>query len=116
MMQALLPTLTAFLALVMSLALFDQWRERRQAFQLVWAVGMAFYGIAAGCEAVAAAAGWNELLYRTWYLTGAVLTAGWLGLGTALLLARTRFGYTFGILVILAGLITIGTQAKFKYP
>jgi hypothetical protein len=92
-MSPLLPTLTSILALVMAIALLDQWRERRQPFQLVWAIGMAFYGIAAGCEALAAAAGWNEPLYRTWYLTGAVLTAGWLGLGTAFLLARTRFGY-----------------------
>src|SRR5262249_16104910 len=96
-MQALLPTLTSILPLAMALALFDQWRERRQAFQLVWAIGMAFFGIASGCEAIAAAAGWNEILYRTWYLAGAVLTAGWLGLGTAVLLARTRFGYTYGI-------------------
>jgi hypothetical protein len=114
--MSILPALTSILALAMSIALLDQWRERRQPFQLVWAIGMAFYGIASGCEALAAAAGWSEALYRTWYLTGAVLTAGWLGLGTALLLARTRFGYTFGILVILAGLITIATQAKFKYP
>src|SRR3954452_20771394 len=106
-MQALLPTLTAFLALVMSLALLDQWRERRQAFQLVWAVGMAFYGIAAGCEAIAAAAGWSEPLYRTWYLTGPVLTAGWLGLGTALLLSKTRFGYAVAISIFLAGLFTL---------
>ena len=115
-MAALLPALTSLLALVMALALLDQWRERRQPFQLVWAIGMAFFGTASGCEAIAAAAGWNEALYRTWYLAGAVLTAGWLGLGTALLLARTRFGYTFGVLVILAGLITIGTQARFRYP
>ena len=40
-MQALLPTLTAVLALAMSIALTDQWRERRQPFQLVWAIGMA---------------------------------------------------------------------------
>jgi hypothetical protein len=115
-MSALLPALTSILALVMAFALLDQWRERRQPFQLVWAIGMAFFGIASGCEAIAAAAGWNEALYRMWYLAGAVLTAGWLGLGTALLLARTRFGYTFGVLVILAGLITIGTQARFRYP
>ena len=35
--------------------------------------------IGAGAEAVAAANGWNEGLYRAWYLTGAVWTAGWLG-------------------------------------
>ena len=86
------------LALVFAVALLDQWRERRQAFQLIWAIGMLFYGIASGCEALGAASGWNEALYRTWYLTGAVWTAGWLGLGTAFLLARTRFGYTFAAL------------------
>jgi hypothetical protein len=113
--MSILPTLTAILALVMAIALLDQWRERRQPFQLVWAIGMAFYGVAAACEAIAAAAGWNELLYRTWYLTGAVLTAGWLGLGTALLLAKTRFGYAVAISIFLAGLFTLLTYAKYHY-
>lgn len=114
-MAVLLPALTSVLALVMAVALLDQWRERRQPFQLVWAIGMGFYGIAAGCEALAAATGWNELLYRTWYLTGAVLTAGWLGLGTALLLARTRFGYAIAVSIFLAGVFTILTQRRFNY-
>jgi hypothetical protein len=81
----------------------------------VWAIGMAFYGVAAGCEAIAAAGGWNEPLYRTWYLTGAVLTAGWLGLGTALLLSRTRFGYAVAISIFLAGLFTLLTFVKYRY-
>ncbi len=115
-MTTLIPTITAVLALVFSIALLDQWRERRQTFQLVWAIGMAFYGIAAGCEAIAAAAGWNEALYRTWYLTGAVWTAGWLGLGTAFLLNRTRFGYAFALMLFLGGLFTFLTQKKFGYP
>ena len=114
-MSVTVPALTATLAIAMALALLDQWRERRQAFQLVWAIGMAFYGIAAGCEALAAASGWNEGLYRTWYLTGAVLTAGWLGLGTALLLSKTRFGYAVAISIFLAGLFTLLTQAKYHY-
>jgi hypothetical protein len=114
-MSAALPALTAILALVMAIALLDQWRDRRQPFQLVWAIGMLFYGVAAGCEALAAAGGWNEGLYRTWYLTGAVLTAGWLGLGTALLLAKTRFGYAVALSLFLAGLFTILTQRRFQY-
>ena len=114
-MSVLLPTLTTVLATVMALALLDQWRERRQPFQLVWAIGMAFFAVAAGCEALAAASGWNEGLYRTWYLTGAVLTAGWLGLGTALLLAKTRFGYAVALALFLAGVFTILTQRRFQY-
>ena len=45
-----LPALTSLLALGFSTALFDQWRERRGGFQLIWGIGMLFYGIAAGCE------------------------------------------------------------------
>jgi hypothetical protein len=116
MSTAVLPGLTSLLALGFAIALLDQWRERRHGFQLVWAIGMLFYGIASGCEAIAAAAGWNEVLYRTWYLTGAVWTAGWLGLGTAFLLGRTRFGYTFAFCLILAGVFTLLTQRKFDYP
>jgi len=110
-----LPAATSLIALVFALALVDQWRERRQPFQLAWAIGMSFFGIAAGCEAVAAAAGWNELLYRTWYLAGAVWTAGWLGLGTAFLLGRTRFGYAFAFSLFLAGLFTLLTQRRYQY-
>jgi hypothetical protein len=116
MPAGLLPALTSILALVLSLALLDQWRERRQPFQLIWAAGMLFYGIASGCEALGATGGWNETLYKTWYLTGAVWTAGWLGLGTTFLLSRTRFGYTFAFCLLLAGVFTLLTQRKFNYP
>jgi hypothetical protein len=111
-----IPAATAALALVFAVALLDQWRERRQTFQLIWAVGMLFYGVASGCEAIGAASGWNEALYRTWYLTGALWTAGWLGLGTAFLLGRTRFGYTFAFCLLLAGVFTLLTERKFQYP
>jgi len=110
-----LPGATSILALVLAVALLDQWRERRQGFQLIWAIGMAVDGIASGCEAIAAAGTWSETLYRTWYLTGAVWTAGWLGLGTAFLLGRTRFGYTFAFCLLLAGVFTLLTQRKFNY-
>ncbi|MEA2630905.1 MAG: hypothetical protein QOE66_1124 [Chloroflexota bacterium] len=111
-----LPGLTSILALVFSLALFDQWRTRRQPFQLIWAIGMLLYGIASGCEAIGGANGWSEALYKTWYLTGALWTAGWLGLGTAFLLGRTRFGYSFALGLFVAGLLTFLTQRRFDYP
>jgi len=110
-----LPALTAFLGLVLAAGLLDQWRERRQPFQLIWGIGMLFYGVASLCEALGYGLGWSEVLYKTWYLTGAVWTAGWLGLGTAFLLRRTRFGYTFAVCLVLAGVFTLLTQRKFNY-
>jgi hypothetical protein len=111
----LLPGATAILAVIFALALIDQWRERRQTFQLVWAVGMIFFAIGSVAETVAGIGGWSEPLYKAWYLAGAICTAGWLGLGTAFLLGRTRFGYTYAALLVFAGLITVATQAKFDY-
>ena len=115
-MSVVLPSATSLLAILFSLALLDQWRTRRHAYQLIWAIGMLFFGIASGCEALGAASGWNEALYRTWYLAGAVWTAGWLGLGNAFLLGKTRFGYTFALCLFLAGLFTFLTKAKENYP
>ncbi|MDA8236264.1 MAG: hypothetical protein M0T75_00040 [Chloroflexi bacterium] len=114
-MSVVLPAATSLIALFFALALLDQWRVRRQPFQLIWALGMTFFGIASGCEAVAGAVGWSEPLYRTWYLTGAVWTAGWLGLGTAFLLSRTRFGYAFAFSLVLAGIFTLLTQRRYQY-
>ena len=105
-MTVLLPALTSALAALFAVMLLDQWRERHHGFQLVWTFGMVCYAVGAGAEAVAAAQGWNEALYRAWYLTGAIWTAGWLGLGTAFLLGRTRFGYTYAVLLLFGALIT----------
>jgi hypothetical protein len=110
--NVIIPSTTAVLAFVLALALVDQWRSRRRGYQAVWAAGMAFYGVAVACEAVAAAVGWNEPTYRLWYLTGAVWTAGWLGLGTAFLLGRTRFGFGFALCLFLAGLFTFLTARR----
>ena len=106
-MSALLPTLTALSALLFSALLFDQYRTRRGAYQLAWGVGALAFSIAAGAEALASAIGWSEPVYRVWYLFGAVWTAGWLGAGTILLLAKTRFGYWYTLCLGLSGLFTI---------
>ena len=104
-----LPAITAALAIIFFFLLLDQWRLRRRAYQAIWALGILFFGIAVACEAIAAAFGWNERIYLLWYLTGAVWTAGWLGLGNAFLLGRTRFGFAFALCLFLAGLFTFLT-------
>jgi hypothetical protein len=111
----LLPLLSSILSLVLALFLLDQWLERRRSYQLIWTIGMAWYGLSAGTEFLGAAYGWSEGLYRAWYLIGAVFVAAWLGLGTMYLLGRTRFGYGAAFSVLLAGLFTVLSQAKAQY-
>lgn len=114
--NVVLPLLSSTLSFVFALFLLDQWLERRRSYQLVWTIGMVWYGISAGTEFWGAAFGWSEPLYRAWYLIGAVYVAAWLGLGTMFLLGKTRFGYAAAFSVLLAGLFTVLSQAKAHYP
>lgn len=113
--NVLLPLLSSALSFVFALFLLDQWLERRRSYQLIWTIGIVWYGISAGTEFVGAAYGWSEPLYRVWYLIGAVYVAAWLGLGTMYLLGKTRFGYGAAFSVLLAGLFTVLSQAKAQY-
>lgn len=61
--------------------------ERRQPALLVWTVGLVWYGISTGTQALGELRGWDPLTYRWWYLTGACYTAAWLGMGSIYLLA-----------------------------
>jgi hypothetical protein len=114
--NVVLPLGSSLLSFVFAVFLIDQWRERRRPYQLIWAIGMLWYGISAGTEFLGGAFGWSEPLYRIWYLIGAVWVAGWLGLGTVFLLGRTRFGFAFALSLGLAGLFTALSQAKYDYP
>lgn len=114
-LNVVLPFCSSLLSLIFCALLFGQWRERRRSYQAVWAIGMLWYGLSAGTEFLGGAFGWSEPLYRVWYLIGAIWVAGWLGLGTVLLLGKTRFGYAFAGSLFLAGLFTALTEAKYHY-
>ena len=112
-LNVLLPFLSSALSFVFAAMVGDQWLRRRQPYQLVWTVGLLWYGISAGTEFLGSAFGWNEPLYRAWYLFGAFGVAAYLGMGTIYLLNRTRFGYFVAASFALAGLFSFLTSIKY---
>ena len=106
-LNVILPLSSSVLGFVFAAMVFDQWWQRRHAFQLVWAVGLLWYAISAGTEFWGSAFGWSESLYRSWYLIGALYVPPYLALGTVYLLAKTRFGYFAGTTVIIGGLLSL---------
>lgn len=111
--NVVLPLLSSLVSLLFAALVFDQWRRRRRSFQLVWAIGLLWYGISAGTEFLGSAFGWSEPLYRTWYLVGALFVAAYLGAGTVYLLARTRFGYFAAVAVLLGGLLAFAISSRY---
>ena len=105
--NVVLPFGSSLLSFVFALMVLDQWWQRRRGFQLVWGIGLLWYGISAGTEFIGGAFGWSEGLYRTWYLVGAFFVAAYLGAGTIFLLAKTRFGYFAGVTVLIGGVLSL---------
>ena len=112
-LNVVLPFLSSVLSFAFAALVADQWLRRRQPYQLVWTIGLLWYGISAGTEFLGSAFGWSEPLYRTWYLVGAFGVAAYLGLGTVYLLNRTRFGYFVAASFALAALFSFLTSVKY---
>lgn len=103
-LNILLPATSAVVSLVFALLVFRRYLVRRGTHLLLWGIGMIFYAIGGACEAAYGAFGWNALVFRVWYLVGAILVAAWLGQGTVYLLARRRWAHALMIVLGLASL------------
>ena len=110
--NVLLPLASSAVSFLFAGLVLAQWVERRRSFQLIWAIGLLWYGISAGTEFWGSAFGWSEPLYRIWYLIGALFVAAYLGMGTVYLLARTRFGYFVASTIFAGGLFALLSQAR----
>lgn len=112
-MNVALPLLSSCVSFIFAALVIDQWRQRRRSFQFAWGLGLIWYGISSGTEFLGSAFGWNEALYRVWYLVGALFVAAYLGAGTVYLLTRSRFGYVAAMAVLLGGLLALAVSTRY---
>ena len=90
MFYIVIPLLSSIISFVFALLVFKRYFERKGTYLPLWGIGMVFYGIGGFCEFYFGAYGWNALVFRLWYLFGAILVAAWLGQGTVYLLAKPK--------------------------
>ena len=108
-MNSILPLLSSIISLAFAFFVFKRYLDRKGEHLLLWGIGTLFYGIGGFCEFYNGAFGWNPLVFRLWYLFGAILVAAWLGQGTVYLLAKRRWAN------VLMGILLIGSlYAAFK--
>ena len=82
-----IPYLSTIVTFAFVIAVYTRYRQRGGVHLLLWAVGLLFYGIGTLSE-VSLSLTYNIFVLKIWYLTGAMLTAAWLGQGTVHLLIR----------------------------
>ena len=109
-----LPFLSTAITFFFAAAVFNRYRLGRRPHSLMWGIGLTFYGLGTLAEAYLALR-WSPTLLRLWYLTGAMLTAAWLGQGTIFLLVRKPH-VASSIAIGLAGVSLIAAVAVFSAP
>lgn len=82
-----LPYLSTIVTLAFTVAVYNRYRQRGGTHLLLWAVGLLLYGIGTLSEVILGLT-FNIFVVKIWYITGAMLTAAWLGMGTVHLLFR----------------------------
>jgi hypothetical protein len=98
--NTVVPFISAIVSFIFAFFIFKRYADKKRPHLLLWGLGMIFYGIGGFCEAYYGAYGWNAIIFRMWYLFGAILVAAWLGQGTVYLLAKRRWA---NILMVILG-------------
>lgn len=112
--EVVLPLISAIISFVFALNVLDQYLHRRRPHQLVWTVGLVWYGVSTFTQHLGAANGWDPFLYRLWYLAGAYLVAAYLGMGTIYLMAPRRLAH--GIMAVLVVASLVAAALVFSAP
>ncbi|MBI3521972.1 MAG: hypothetical protein HY071_02585 [Chloroflexi bacterium] len=90
-----------------------QYARRHHPYQIVWAIGLAMFAIAAFAGLLARAGGATETEYRVFYLFGAILNVAWLALGTIYLVAPRAARASLAAVIVLSAVSAI---AVFSAP
>jgi hypothetical protein len=82
-----LPFTSTVIAVAFAIAVLARYWRRRGLYLLYWGLGLVLYSLGTFAEFYSTYA-WSALVFRMWYIGGALLTAAWLGQGTVYLLVR----------------------------
>jgi hypothetical protein len=97
-----LPIATTGIALVFALQVLRRHRERGGTHLLWWGIGLVTYAAGTATESLTTLFGWNEGVFRAWYITGALLGGAPLAQGSVYLLLKRPTANTLSILLVAA--------------
>lgn len=109
-----LPIATSILAFLMAPALFRRHRERGGTHLLWWGAGIVLYGVGTVTESLTTLFGWQEPVFRAWYISGALLGGAPLAQGTVYLLLSRRLAHRLA--VALVAVVTVAAVCVLLSP
>jgi len=96
-----IPILTTLLAIPFALEIYRRYRQLPERLHLLWwALGIATYGVGTFTESLTSLFGWQEPVFRAWYISGALLGAAPLAQGTVYLMLSRKVAHALTVLLI----------------
>jgi len=97
-----IPIVTTFIAVGFAYVILRRYRVRRSGPHLLWwGIGILLYGVGTATEASVTLFGWSAPLFRTWYISGALLGGAPLAQGTVYLLMRRPVANRLAVALLL---------------
>ena len=109
-----IPVATTIVASFFATVVLRRYRERGGTHLLWWGVGLVLYGVGTLTESLTTIFGWNEWVFRAWYITGALCGGAPLAQGTVYLLLRRRTAHVLSVLLVSA--IVVGAVLVLLSP
>lgn len=118
-----IPVLSTLVTFAFAYSVFRRYKMKGGLHLLLWAFGLLLYGLGTLSEVILGFT-FNELVLKLWYLSGAMLTAAWLGQGSIQLLIRkgkwvSYLTYALGAVSLLALILVVvspltGAQVNYN--
>ena len=107
----ILPILSTVITYLFAVAVLHRYAKKGGTHLLLWGVGLILYGLGTLSEVILSLF-FSGLVLKLWYLSGAMLTAAWLGQGTLYLLVRKHrivniTAICLGVISVLAALLLL---------
>jgi hypothetical protein len=96
-----IPFFATLITFAFTVAVYIRYRNRKRTYLLLWTIGLFLYGLGTLSEVIMGFT-FSEIVLKVWYLSGAMLTAAWLGQGTIHLLVRRG-----NVASVLTGILTV---------
>jgi hypothetical protein len=101
-----IPVVTTVLTVPFAIEIYRRWRTYPERLHLLWwAIGVAVYGMGTFTEAWTTLFGWNTAVFRSWYITGALLGGAPLAQGSVYLLLQRRTAHALTVALVLYVLV-----------
>lgn len=96
-----IPIVTTALAVPFAIEILRRYRAHPERLHLLWwGIGVATYGAGTLTEALTTLFGWQEPVFRAWYITGALLGGAPLAQGTVYLMLKRRTAHVLTIALV----------------